>query len=296
MPFQAFSPTLDRLIDLALTEDLGGGDATTDALFDGTETSRALLVAREPLVLAGGVVFAHVMRRVAALPGMPAGGVEVRFDVPDGQAVNKSDRIARIIGPTVTLLRGERIALNFLQRMSGIATATRRCVDILGDRPMLTDTRKTTPGLRELERYAVRCGGGHSHRFNLSGGVMLKDNHIAAAGGIIPAVERVRANAPHTLRIEVEVSNLAQVEEALTARADIIMLDNMDGPTSAEAIQRIRTRAPHALIEISGQVTAARLPELAKMDVDIISSGALTHSVKAADISLLFDEALSFKE
>jgi nicotinate-nucleotide pyrophosphorylase (carboxylating) len=295
MPINAFSPLLDQLIDIALIEDLHGGDASTDPLFDPDATADARLVAREPLVLAGAAVFSHVMKRVSALPGMPDAPVRVRFDTPDGQPIPDGATFAHLHGPTATILRGERLALNFLQRLCGIATATRRCVDILGPRPAITDTRKTTPGMRELERYAVRCGGGHNHRFNLASGIMLKDNHIAAAGGILPAVARVRASSPHLLRVEVEVSDIPQVHEAITARADVIMLDNMDPPTTQAAISLIRTKLPTALIEVSGRVTPDRLHALKDLDVDIISSGALTHSVKAADISLLFDSALAFK-
>jgi nicotinate-nucleotide pyrophosphorylase (carboxylating) len=295
MPIQAFSPLLDQLIDIALIEDLHGGDASTDPLFEPDGMAEARLVAREPMVLAGAPVFAHVMRRVCALPGMPPAPVRVSFVAADGQAVSEGDTIAHLSGPTASILRGERLALNFLQRLSGVATATRRCVDILGPRPAITDTRKTTPGMRELERYAVRCGGGQNHRFNLASGVMLKDNHIAAAGGILPAVAKVRAAAPHLLRVEVEVSDLTQTQEAITARADVIMLDNMDTPAAQQAIALIRAQHPAALIELSGRVTPDRLAALKALDIDIISSGALTHSVKVADISLLFDAALAFK-
>jgi len=189
--------------------------------------------------------------------------------------------------PPRLLLRGERLALNLLQRLSGVATQVRRFVNVFGDRPAITDTRKTTPGMRELQRYAVRAGGGRNHRYNLSGGVMLKDNHIAAAGGIAPAVERVRALAPHTLRIEVETTTLDEVSQAIEAGADIIMLDNMDIPTMQHAISMIDKRA---LIEISGNVTLERAPALANLDVDFVSSGALTHSVVAADISMRFGD------
>lgn len=280
-----FSPLLEQLIDLALTEDLCAGDATTDTIFDGSEQGAATLVAKAPMVLAGAPVFEYVIHRVGRLPAAPSEGLSVTWHVTEGTAVEPGTLLASMRGPTVTLLRGERLALNFLQRLSGVATMVRRCQAVLGDRPTILDTRKTTPGLRELQRYAVRVGGGRNHRFNLGSGVMIKDNHIAAAGGIRAAVERVRLRAPHSLRIEVEVTTLDEVTQALDARADIIMLDNMDDDTTRAAIERIDGRA---LIEISGDVTPERLPTIATFDVDFVSSGALTHSVKAADISMRF--------
>lgn len=279
-----FSPHVEQLISLALAEDLCGGDASTDALFPPEHLSDAYLIAKAPLVLAGGPIFSYVMQRVAELPG--AGSPpSITWLVDDGTRVAAGAHLATMQGPTRLLLRGERLALNLLQRLSGVATQVRHFVDIFGDRPAITGTRKTTPGMRELQRYAVRAGGGRNHRYNLSGGVMLKDNHIAAAGGIAAAVERVRAVAPHTLRIEVETTTLDEVAQALDAGADIIMLDNMDVPTMTLAIAMIDHRA---LTEISGNVTLERAPELAKLDVDFVSSGALTHSVTAADISMRF--------
>ena len=282
-----FSPQLIQLIDLALTEDLAGGDATTDAIFDASSRSHAKLIAKAPLVQAGARVFEAVMMRVAALPGAPPGPTRVDFVRPEGTMHEPGALMAELEGPTTVLLRGERLALNFLQRMCGVATQARQYAEALGDGAQITDTRKTTPGLRELEKYAVAVGGGRNHRVSLAGGVLIKENHIRAAGGIAAAIERCRQRAPHTLRIEVEVSNLHEVEEALAAKAEIIMLDNMDNAQIQAAIERIAGRA---LVEVSGNITLERLPSLSSLGVDFISSGALSHSVKAADISLLFEK------
>lgn len=278
------SPNLIALIDLAIAEDLSGGDVTTDALFDGSERSDAELIAKESLVFAGGPVFSYVFERIGGLPGS-AGPASVTLEVDEGEAVEKGRRLVTMEGPTATLLKAERLGLNLLQRMCGVATQTRAFAAALGDKVKITDTRKTTPGLRELERYAVRVGGGRNHRYNLGGGVLIKENHVRAAGGIEAAIKGTRRVAPHSLRIEVEVTNLDEVNQALAAGADIIMLDNMDIPTMEEAIRRIDHRA---IIEVSGNVTLERLPALGKLDVDFVSSGALTHSVKASDISMLF--------
>lgn len=282
------SPLTERLIDIALAEDLGtGGDVTTDAIFSGTEHSRARLIAKAPLVLAGGAVFRYVLRRVSALPGAPEAASSVIFEVPDGAAVEPGTTLATLEGPTTTLLKAERLGLNLLQRMSGIATKTRSFADALkGGQPVITDTRKTLPGLRELDKYAVRAGGGHNHRYNLGAGVLIKENHIAAAGSIARAVEQARAHAPHLLKIEVEVRDLQELSAALAAGADVVMLDNFDTPTIQTAIETVAGRA---LIEVSGNITLERLPELRPLAIDVISSGALTHSVSAADISMLFE-------
>jgi nicotinate-nucleotide pyrophosphorylase (carboxylating) len=272
-----FSPAVDALIDLALTEDLGAGDLTSDILFPGQETARGSVLAKEPLVVAGLGVFARVLARVDP-------DVSCQAVARDGQSVAAGGVIARVSGRARSLLRGERTALNFLRRLSGVATLTARYVEALGpDGPRLCDTRKTTPGLRELEKYAVRMGGGFNHRFNLGAGALVKDNHIAALGSIAEAVRRLRAHLPHTATIEVEVTSPGQVDEALTAGADIVLLDNMSDAAMAEAVARCRGRA---VTEASGRITLERLAALRQVGVDVVSSGALTHSAPAADISL----------
>ena len=278
------SPHVDQLIHLALTEDLGAGDSTTDALFDGSELSNARLLAKSDLVVCGAAVFDKVMAAVN-----PA--IEVAWTQPDASVVTAGTVIATMTGPTASILRGERTALNFLQRMSGIATLTHRYASALsGSATQIVDTRKTLPGWRELDKLAVRTGGGRNHRMNLGGGVMIKDNHIAAAGSIAAAIQRVRSVAPHTLRIECEVTDMAELIQAVNAGADIILLDNMDNEEVAACVRTARELAgarPIAL-EASGGITLERLPSLAETGVDYISSGALTHSVTAADISLDF--------
>ena len=274
------SPHIRRLVELALDEDDLGFDVTSNAFFGGVDGS-ASLVAKQDLVVAGLAVVPEVFSMVDRR-------IEWTFDVADGDAIGTGDVLGRATGDAASLLRGERTALNFLQRMCGVATKTRRYVEALGDDgPRITDTRKTLPGWRELDKYAVACGGGANHRFSLAGGVMVKDNHIAAAGGIAEAVREVRRTAPHTLRVEVEVETLDMVDEALDAGAEIIMLDNMTTAKMRTAIERIRAHSGgRVVIEASGNITLERLPELAELDLDYISSGALTHSVIAADISM----------
>ena len=276
------SPHIRRLIDMALDEDQVGLDVTSQIFFAGAQ-AQAHLVAKAPLVVAGMELVQAVYTRVD-----PAVTLEVTAQ--EGALLEPGDELARLAGPAASLLIGERVALNFLQRMSGIATKTAAMVRAL-DNPdiRLVDTRKTMPGWRELDKYAVRCGGGHNHRMSLAGGIMLKDNHIAAAGGdIAAAVARVRRSAPHTLRVEIEVTDLDQVDEALEAGCEIIMLDNMSTEQMRLAAERIRAADHPVTIEVSGNVTRERLPELGELDVDVISSGALTHSVLAADISMKF--------
>lgn len=284
------SPRIHRLIDMALEEDEVGLDAASGIFFapeigvDAAPTQvRARLVAKQALCLSGTQVVEAVFARVDP-------GVRWEFDLRDGHEVADGQVVGRVEGPAVSILRAERIALNFLQRMSGIATETARYVAALGaTRTRIVDTRKTLPGFRELDKYAVRCGGGLNHRVNLAGGVMLKDNHIAAAGGSIrDAVRRVRAQAPLMLKVEVEVTDFDELTQALDARADIIMFDNMSTEMMAEAVHRARAHTPEILLEASGNITLERLPELARIGLDYISSGALTHSVVAADISLKF--------
>lgn len=276
----ALLPSVRRLIELALDEDLGRGDVTTDALALDDTGARAALIAREPLVVAGVDVAAAVFTAVDPR-------VVVAIDRADGSAPEAGDRVAAITGPAGSILRAERTALNFLQRLCGVATGARRyaaAVDGTGAR--VVDTRKTTPGWRVLEKAAVRAGGCHNHRFDLGAGVLIKDNHIAACGSVAEAVARARANAPHSLRIEVEVDTAAQLDAALEAGADVVLLDNM-------TVDEVRQRAPRArdrgvLVEVSGGITLDTVRAYAEAGADIISAGALTHSATAADLALDF--------
>jgi nicotinate-nucleotide pyrophosphorylase (carboxylating) len=265
------------LIDLALAEDLGTGDLTSRTTIPADTMARGVLQAKAPGVLAGLPVAAQTMHTVdPTLVFTPL--------LPEGAAVTPSEHLAEITGPARSLLTAERTALNFLQRLCGIATITAHYIEaVAGTRACIVDTRKTLPGHRVLDKYAVRVGGGHNHRFNLSDGVLIKDNHIAAVGGIQAAIRAARAGAPHTVKIEVEVENLAMVAQAVAAGADIIMLDNMSLDEMRAAVDYIAGRA---LTEASGGVTLDRVRAIAECGVDMISVGALTHSVPAMDISL----------
>ncbi len=267
---------IDTIIKQALQEDIGRQDITTFNLVPADQQARGMLVAKAEGIIAGTGVCQAVFRYLD-----PA--VQCQPFITDGQMVQYGDRIAEISGKTTALLGGERVALNLLQRLSGIATRTRKMADkIQNYHARIIDTRKTTPGLRELEKYAVRIGGGRNHRFGLYDGVMIKDNHIVAGGGILNAVRTLRRAAPITVKIEVEVENLEQLNLALEAGADIIMLDNMDTPTMRKAVELVAGRA---LLEASGGITEDRLEEVARSGVDFISVGALTHSIQSLDIS-----------
>lgn len=275
-------PLLDALIDRILDEDLSGGDLTTEACVDEHARASGTAVARKPLVVCGGAVFQRVFERLE-----PTVGFESL--VAEGAFVEVGAAIWRVRGSARALLSGERTALNLVQRMSGTATLARRFVEALpaGSKTRIADTRKTTPGLRQLERYAVRVGGAHNHRDSLGSAVLIKDNHIIAAGGIEVAIERARARAPHTSRIEVEVASLPELERALAARADIVMLDNFTLSDVRAAVARVRELGlARPLVEVSGGITLERVRELAEAGVDVISAGALTHSAAAADIAL----------
>jgi nicotinate-nucleotide pyrophosphorylase (carboxylating) len=265
-----------RLIALALEEDIGPGDLTS-ALLPVDLAGRAAVLAKSDLVLAGTEAFTEVFRQLD-----PA--VRVDWRAADGADVARGQVVGAVTGPARSLLTGERTALNLLQRLSGIATQARRAqAAVQGTRARVVDTRKTTPGMRTLEKAAVRAGGAFNHRVGLFDGVLIKDNHVGALGGVSAALERARAVAHHLVRIEVEVTTLAQVDEALAARAEVILLDNMDEETMRAAVARIGGRA---LVEASGNVTVERLPAIAACGVDLISMGSLTHTVRAADISL----------
>lgn len=268
---------VDKIIARGLEEDLGTGDLTSNSIIPSDATTKAIIHAKEAGVVAG----LEVVRRV-----FTALEPNISFfpRVKDGQPVERGTVLAEVEGKARVILMGERLALNLLQRLSGIATRTARLVSLVGNRKTrIVDTRKTTPGLRILEKYAVRVGGGHNHRFGLYDAVMIKDNHIKVAGGIAQAVELARKNTPHTAKVEVEVEDLTGVRAALEAKADIIMLDNMDVETMKQAVELVAGRA---LVEASGNMTEERIPQVVETGVDIISVGALTHSVKALDISL----------
>ena len=268
---------VDTIIKNTLNEDLVTHDMTSEWLFDDTDYSKAHLIAKEDGILSGMNVFKRTFECVDAQ-------TLVEDMVKDGSPIKKGEIIAIIEGRTKSLLFAERTALNFLQRMSGIATETAKYASVVEDLPVkIVDTRKTAPGLRILDKQAVRDGGGSNHRFNLSDGILIKDNHIKAAGGIAYAIDKCKRHAPHTLKIEVEVESIIGMIEAIEAGADIIMLDNMTTDAMAEAVL---INAGRAILEASGNMTLARLREVAETGVDIISIGALTHSVKALDISL----------
>lgn len=270
---------IDRIIRNALEEDIGLGDVTTLATVEQGATARAELVAKEDFVLSG----IDVARRVFQILE-PTVAFEKLME--DGLTVRRGEVIAWLKGDARALLQGERVSLNLLQRMCGIATLTARFVkEIDGHPATIVDTRKTTPGLRLLEKYSVRMGGGRNHRTSLYDGVLIKENHIAAAGGIAVAISRARRHVPHTLKIEIETATLQQVEEAVAAGADIILLDNMDVATLREAVRIIDRRC---LTEASGGVNLDTVKEIAGTGVDFISVGALTHSSRAVDISMLF--------
>ncbi len=273
------APLIDISIPVAaaLAEDIGFGDVTSAATVPADARGRAVFLAKDLGVLAGLPLLQEVYRQLDP---------SVRVDelVPEGARLTPGTRVAVAEGLARSLLTGERVALNYVQHLSGIASRTQRFVELVaGTGARIVDTRKTVPGLRALAKYAVRVGGGHNHRFGLFDGVLIKDNHIQAAGGITSAVRRAREQAPHLLRVEVEVESLPQVREALEAGADILLLDNMSLETRREAVVLCRGRA---LTEASGGITEATVRAIAEVGVDFISVGALTHSVTALDISL----------
>lgn len=268
---------VDELIRQALSEDISNEDVSTNAVMPEYRKGSVQLICKQDGVIAGLEVFARVFTLLDE-------NTEVKLYVKDGADVKKGQLLGEVTGDIRVLLSGERTALNYLQRMSGIATYTRKTVNLLaGSKTKLLDTRKTTPGMRIFEKYAVRVGGGNNHRYNLSDGVLLKDNHIGAAGGVKNAVALARAYAPLVRKIEVEVETLEQLKEALSAGADIVMLDNMDYETMRQAVELC---AGKAQTECSGNVTAENIARLKDLGVDYISSGALTHSAPILDLSL----------
>lgn len=271
------TPRTDHLIELALEEDAGLGDVTSRAIFPASHRSRAVIDAKQDLVICGLEIAARVFTRVdPALKTEPVS--------QDGARVRKGAVVLRVSGSTASILTAERTALNFLQRLSGIATQAREyAAAVLGTGVRVVDTRKTTPGWRALEKYAVRTGGCFNHRSSLGEHVLIKDNHIAAAGSLTRAVQRCRAAAPHGAKIEVETKTLAEVKESCRAGAEVILLDNM---TPSQVRASVAIIAGRAVVEVSGGVTRATLCNYALPGVDVISVGALTHSVVAADLSL----------
>lgn len=273
---------IDDLVLSALDEDGAHDDVTTRAIVQTDQWGRGVFIAKDAGVVSGLPV---------AAAAMSSYDDQISFDalIEDGERISAGTELAEVEGPLSAILATERVALNFLQRLSGVATLTRQfCDSVVGTKAKILDTRKTTPGMRDLERYAVRCGGGHNHRFNLSAGVLIKDNHIAAAAqrGITDLADVVllaRNSSPHTMRIEIEVTNLTQLTEALQGNADIILLDNM---TPDEIRAAVATVGGRALIEASGGITMETVREIAESGVDFISIGRLTHSAQALDISL----------
>ena len=281
-PTPPYPLVYEPLLRLALAEDLGrAGDITTEATIPAGAVASARLVARS----GGSIAGLPMAERVFALLD-PA----VRFEsrVSDGDVVEAKTTLARISGPARAILTGERTALNLLGHLSGVATATRALVRaVAGTHAAIVCTRKTTPGLRALEKYAVRCGGGANHRFGLDDAVLIKDNHLVGAGGVAPAIERARAAVGHLVKIECEVQTVAQLEEALAARADVILLDNMTPGELTDAVQRIRGRA---ISEASGGITLGTVRAVAESGVNLISVGWITHSAPTLDVALDFDE------
>lgn len=276
-----FNKEMETIVEAALKEDVGFGDLTTEICIAPDTLAEAEFIAKEPGILCGSALVRAVFRQVEP-------SLKVFFNHNDGYALEAGDVIATVRGRARGILTGERTALNFLQHLSGIATKTRSCVDqVKGMGTKIVDTRKTTPGLRVLEKQAVSIGGGGNHRFGLDDGILIKDNHIAGAGGVAAAVALAKAHAPHTLKVEVEVADLVQLKEALEAGADIIMLDNMDLETMAEAVRIVGGRA---VTEASGNMGDRDLREVAGTGVDLISIGALTNAVRGMDISLKFKD------
>jgi nicotinate-nucleotide pyrophosphorylase (carboxylating) len=267
----------DRLIEMALQEDISSEDVSTNCVMDHAQKGKVDLICKEDGIIAGLDVFERTFQLLDEK-------TKCTFFVQDGDTVKKGQKLAEVQGDIRVLLSGERVALNYLQRMSGIATYTASVVKLLeGSKTTLLDTRKTTPNNRIFEKYAVKVGGGSNHRYNLSDGVMLKDNHIGAAGSIAKAVAQAKAYAPFVRKIEVEVETLEQVKEAVEAGADIIMLDNMDYETMKQALELIDGKAQS---ECSGNMTKENIEQIKNLGVDFVSSGALTHSAKILDISL----------
>jgi len=270
---------LDSLVEMALQEDMPKGDITSESIIPPESISRAIILAKEDGILAGIHVAERVFKKIDP-------SVSFEIHCKDGRGIKKGDKLAALTGPSISLLKGERTALNFLQRLSGIATTTNRFVQVLAKtKTRVLDTRKTTPGLRSLEKYAVKMGGGKNHRLNLSEMVMIKDNHLKITGSLSEAVRSARKKIKPGIKIEVETTNLEQVQEAVESGADIIMLDNMSLDRVKKVVDWVKGKVP---IEVSGNITLVKAKKIAQIGVDYISVGALTHSYKSLDISMEF--------
>ena len=271
------SPMIDQLINLALAEDISGGDITTESTIGALQQGIGTIITKNVGIIAGLPVVERVLCRIDP-------DLDFHQLVSDGTMVEPMTPVAKVTGCAKSILTGERTALNFLQRLSGTATLTAEYVDaVKNTKTKIVDTRKTTPGWRLLQKYAVRIGGGKNHRFGLYDGILIKDNHIVAAGGIRKAVEMARSGAPHTAKIEIEVETIDQVEEALKTKADILLLDNMSNETMQAAVKKVNG---NAITEASGGITLDRIPTISKIGVNFISVGALTHSAMPLDMSL----------
>lgn len=275
--------TTDSIIEAALQEDLPQGDITSESIIPDDSRSRAIILAKEDGILAGMDVASRVFEKIDP-------DVEFKREKDDGQKFSKGETLAELEGSSISILKGERTALNFLQRMSGIATTTGRFVEALkGTRTKILDTRKTTPGLRNLEKYAVKMGGGQNHRRNLSEMVLIKDNHLKLVGSISEAVKRAKERIAPGIKVEVEATCLTEVQEAVRSGADMVMLDNMSMGKMKEVVKWIEGRIP---LEVSGSVTLSKIREIAALGIDFISVGSLTHSYRSVDISMEFLEEL----
>jgi len=275
--------TIDSIIEAALQEDLPQGDITSESIIPDDSRSRAIILAKEDGILAGMDVASRVFEKIDP-------DVEFKREKDDRQKFSKGETLAELEGSSISILKGERTALNFLQRMSGIATTTGRFVEALkGTRTKILDTRKTTPGLRNLEKYAVKMGGGQNHRRNLSEMVLIKDNHLKLVGSISEAVKRAKERVAPGIKVEVEATCLTEVQEAVRSGADMVMLDNMSMGKMKEVVKWVEGRIP---LEVSGSVTLSKIKEIAALGIDFISVGSLTHSYRSVDISMEFLEEL----
>ncbi len=276
------SPAIEQLIDIALQEDLINNDMTSLFTVSDDSQSIAYIIAKEDMVFSGFPIVEPIIKKIDKT-------IKFESKVEEGSKIKKGTVCVTFEGNSRTILMAERIILNFMQRMSGISTKTLSFVEALNNPNIrIVDTRKTLPGFRAIDKYSVRMAKGYNHRLGLSDGIIIKENHIKATGSITKAIKSIKENVPHTMKVECEVTNLKEVKEAVDAEADIIMLDNMNIAMMQEAITIIRASKYKILIEVSGNVTIERLPSLGKLDIDIISTGAITHSIKAADLSMKF--------